>query len=728
MSQSVSSINVLVGTSAANFVKGMDKAISTTRTKGVQWQRVMKTVSVAVGGALLGVAAASVRMSNEFEQSLTKMQTLVGIGKKDVEEFKIKIISLSKTTGIAANELANALYFITSSGLEGAEAFKALESSAQAAAIGMGETEVIADALTSVINAYGQEAYTANEATNILLKTVKLGKAEADQLAASIGSIVPNAAILGVSFEDLGSAIAATTLTGKNASEAITGLNSLMMALIKTEEKGEKRLKSVDSSYKQLRATLKSSGITGVIAELNKHFAGNVVAIGEILRRKEAINAFMTLTGKSASKWAAITEDMTDKTNELGASMDIYSETKGAKWNQMTADMASGMRGLGDAIGHFYLFLQAGPAGGGYLGQLAKRDAVAAAKELEELQKQATKTWAALGAKSQGMDLLGYGATGSYSPPEPDEPEEKKTATVETLTEKIQRLNNELLEQAIAGKISADTMTELKEATAELADANEALGAAVVASSNIMTSALQSLPYMESDGLELISDEELAKFDILVGKSKGLEAQLAAFQEKYGVMIDFSVGALDRLTTMHATSMANQMAALTTKQEAERAAIAQTLGDSEQARERLKELDAQHAKERGKQAERAAKQQKALGIAQAAIHTAVAVAEALPDIALSIAVGALGAAEVGVIASTQIPGYRFGTDHHFGGMAEINEGPSGGEIVNMPRGSSVTSTFDQMRGGKEIIGKFDPHEIILYLREQTAALDYRTGL
>lgn len=725
MSQSVSSINVLVGTSAENYVRGMDKAISQTKTKGEKWRRVMKTVSIGVGTAMLGVGIASTKMAVDFETSLTKMRTLVGLTAKDVEGFRTKIIDLSMTSGVSALELSDALYFITSSGLEGVEAFEALEASAKASAIGMGETEQIADALTSVLNAYGTEAYSAADATNILLRTVKLGKAEADELASSIGMVIPNAAQMGMDFEEVGAAISAITLTGKNASEAVTGINSILMALLKSTSKGSKALDSVGLSFEELRTILKRAGLSGVLQTINDKFGDNVEAVADVLGRKEAITTYFALTGKSAENYADALTMAYDKTNELNEAMEIYSDSTGAHWNVMTAHISAGMIALGEHIAIVYdkirVNSQQFSTGKDWWAIQAEKDAAAAAKELEKLEIQAAATWKSMynPAAPSWTNI----DTRTVKDPKPtgdkDDPE--------TLSEKVNRLNDALMQQSIAGEISAETMREAKEATAELAKANEDLAAAIVASSDIMSGGLDFLPYMEGEGMELISDEELDKLDETATKLKGISAHLEAFTEKYGVMIDFSIGALSRVTQMHATSMASQMTQLETRQESERAAIESTLGTGTAARERLKVLDEQHARERAKLATRAAKQQKALGIAQAAIHTAVAVAEALPNIALSIGVGILGAAEVGVIAGTAIPGYRFGTDHHFGGMAEINEGPSGGELVNLPRGASVTSTFDQMGGGKELSLRLDPHEIILYLRDQKNKFNYRSA-
>lgn len=67
---------------------------------------------------------------------------------------------------------------------------------------------------------------------------------------------------------------------------------------------------------------------------------------------------------------------------------------------------------------------------------------------------------------------------------------------------------------------------------------------------------------------------------------------------------------------------------------------------------------------------------KLTSIAQAGIATALAITEALPNIPLSIVIGALGAIQVATILATPIPSYAEGTkgnDRHPGGKALVGD-------------------------------------------------------
>jgi hypothetical protein len=109
--------------------------------------------------------------------------------------------------------------------------------------------------------------------------------------------------------------------------------------------------------------------------------------------------------------------------------------------------------------------------------------------------------------------------------------------------------------------------------------------------------------------------------------------------------------------------------------------------------------------------------QKAESIVQATINTATAVTSALGvfppplGIALAAIVGALGAAQIAMIASQKVPEYKKGTESHPGGLAYVGDGgkaemtvlPSGEiwktpakkTLVNLPAGTEILPDFKQ---------------------------------
>ena len=101
--------------------------------------------------------------------------------------------------------------------------------------------------------------------------------------------------------------------------------------------------------------------------------------------------------------------------------------------------------------------------------------------------------------------------------------------------------------------------------------------------------------------------------------------------------------------------------------------------------QRDKELEKQKAELKQKQA----RWDKANSIIQATIATALAVTKALPNFVLAASVGALGAAQIAMIAAQPIPKYAKGTDNHPGGLAIVGDGGRQ-EVIETDNGAYIT--------------------------------------
>lgn len=119
------------------------------------------------------------------------------------------------------------------------------------------------------------------------------------------------------------------------------------------------------------------------------------------------------------------------------------------------------------------------------------------------------------------------------------------------------------------------------------------------------------------------------------------------------------------------------------------------------------QLDAKARDVKNKQA----KVDRLFSIASIIENTAVAVAKALPNIPLSIIVGALGAVQLATVLATPLPKYEKGTTNAKGGISLVGEvgkeyviqpdgkqyfTPDGPSLMNIPKGSKVISNMELM--------------------------------
>ena len=185
--KTLAALNVRIGTNIKGFEAGMKK--TTRRLKKLQRDtgRIGSAIQNNITLPLLAVGAASAKLFLDVGQNFNKIENLVGVTGEGLQTLKDGVKDLSEEVGVSQAKLSDALFVVTSAGLDVAEAMEVLAEASKASAVGLGDTTEIARASTAVLNAYGKENISAAEATNVLFNTVKEGNLSAESLAPTLG-------------------------------------------------------------------------------------------------------------------------------------------------------------------------------------------------------------------------------------------------------------------------------------------------------------------------------------------------------------------------------------------------------------------------------------------------------------------------------------------------------------------------------------------------------------
>lgn len=317
----------------------LDKAFGKAQSAGSKAAKGIAVGAGAAAAAIAGVGIAAAKTATGFESSMSKIVGLVGIAADEVEGMKERTLELAGETARAPQELADALFFITSAGLRGAEAMDALEASAKAASAGLGATQDVAFAAVSAVNAYGAENLNAAQAVDILTNTVRQGNVEAADVAGVLGNVIPIASELGISFDQVGASLAAMTRLGADAASSATSLNSIMTALVKPTSEAEQQLAAVGLSSAELRRQVREEGLLSVLTTLKDSFGENEVAMSNVFGNVRALRGVLNLVGSNAEVTEQIFSSLADSTGTLDEAFGAASQTAEFKFNQAMAKL-----------------------------------------------------------------------------------------------------------------------------------------------------------------------------------------------------------------------------------------------------------------------------------------------------------------------------------------------------------------------------------------------------
>lgn len=332
------SLNIMVGLNDQNFQKGLKRVNKSLTRFGKKMQRVGSSMTTNVTAPLGAIAVASVKLAVDFETSMTKIQTLVGATASEMQVYSNAVASISSQTAVAQKDLADGLFFITSAGLSGQEAIDALTVSAKAGAMGMGEMDSIANALTSVMTAYADENMTAARAGDLLHETLKQGKFDAGQFMDKLGSVIPVAAAAGVSMEELGAASATMSKLSGDAAGTLTSMKTLMMSLLKPSEKQKEILDGLGLSTDDLGKMMDES-LMGTLQFLFENLEGNNEALMNMFGSSKAVTGALSTMGLQAETYAEVLDGMNNSQGNVDAGMKILNQTAGQQLKKSFVDL-----------------------------------------------------------------------------------------------------------------------------------------------------------------------------------------------------------------------------------------------------------------------------------------------------------------------------------------------------------------------------------------------------
>jgi TP901 family phage tail tape measure protein len=355
------SYSVRLTADIADYRAKMNEAQSTARDTasqggrsftelGAKMQAVGSTMTKAVTLPLIGVGAGAVKMSMDFDTSMTKMQTMVGLSADTVDGFRTSIMSLAGETAQSPKALADALFVLTSAGLRGEEALEALEYTAKSSALGLGDMTDIARAVSGAVNAYGSDVLSAATATDVFAAAARAGNFDTAQLAGSIGQALPWAAQAKVSFEDLAGGIALLTRTNGDAAASTTQMSALMRAFVAPAAEAAKALDDVGMSTADLQAIIAERGLPAALQHLLELFGGNTEKLLKFIGSSEGGAAALAILEADAATLADTFGVTAGAAGLVDEAFGVVSETAGFQMSQAFVKLQTAMIQFGDIL------------------------------------------------------------------------------------------------------------------------------------------------------------------------------------------------------------------------------------------------------------------------------------------------------------------------------------------------------------------------------------------
>lgn len=312
-----------------------------------------KSMSMYVTAPLIGMATMSVKFGMDYEKAMRNVNAISRLSDDEFQQLGTSVKRLAVEIGKAPEDLAKGLYDIASSGFQGREGVEVLRHAVIGAKAGLSDTATAAKALTAVLNAYGLAATDSSRIMDIMFKIVENGVITFEEMALNIGGVISTAAAGGISFEELGAAVATLTKAGNPAAESITALNNLIRQIISPSKEAMDTADELGLAWLAAgkgAEVLKNQGLGRVMAEIGKATGGSLEQMAKMFPELRAMKGALGLVRQEGSAFAEDLRAMGDASGSAAAALAEQEKSFAATWEKMVASLKVAAISIGDSL------------------------------------------------------------------------------------------------------------------------------------------------------------------------------------------------------------------------------------------------------------------------------------------------------------------------------------------------------------------------------------------
>ena len=240
-------VNANEYTSKMNMSKQQMQSFDKQMNSTISMMKTGLTAALITGGiAVADFCKTSVNEFATFEKKMNEVFTLLpSLSQSAMDNMTQQAKEFSQKYGVEIGQVTNSMYQGISASVPQENIFSFLDTAVKASKGGVTELDTAVDGLTSVVNAYGDDVISVEEASDKMFTTVKLGKTTFGELASDLSDIIPLASVSGITFTDVSAAIATMTAQGVKTSQSTTQLKQMFAELTDAGSEIGKTFKSI---------------------------------------------------------------------------------------------------------------------------------------------------------------------------------------------------------------------------------------------------------------------------------------------------------------------------------------------------------------------------------------------------------------------------------------------------------------------------------------------------
>ena len=298
----------------------ISKKLSSVTKAGEKLSKVGTAMTAGLTVPLISAGTAATKMAVDYESSFAKVSTLLDANVVNYQEYKNQLLDASSESKIAIDEFSEAVYSSISAGVDQTKAISFTTDAMKLAKGGFTDGAKAVDVLTTAINGYNLKSSDATRISDLLITTQNLGKTTVDELASSMGTVIPVASSVNFNINELSASYAQLTKNGIATAESGTYLKAMLSELGKSGSITDGTLRELTGKgFAQLKAEGVST--TKILQMISDEAGKNGKTLKDMFSSVEAGSAALVLAKGSGAEYNEMLQGMQ---NSAGATREAF--------------------------------------------------------------------------------------------------------------------------------------------------------------------------------------------------------------------------------------------------------------------------------------------------------------------------------------------------------------------------------------------------------------------
>ena len=204
----------------------IDSAGMTLESVGGKMSAVGSTLTRNVTAPIVGIGAAAVKTTADFDSQMSKVSAISGATGKDFDALREKAREMGAKTKFSATEAGQGFEYMAMAGWKTGDMLDGIEGIMNLAAASGEDLGTTSDIVTDALTAFGLSAKDSGHFADILAAASTNANTNVSMLGESFKYAAPVAGALGISAEDTSVALGIMANSGIKASQAGTALRT----------------------------------------------------------------------------------------------------------------------------------------------------------------------------------------------------------------------------------------------------------------------------------------------------------------------------------------------------------------------------------------------------------------------------------------------------------------------------------------------------------------------